>query len=342
MKKRVAAGIAALLLLCCAGCTGQDSSAEQTDTQQPENQFNESVSDEWSETEYDWRLSVPFYNNVEEAANMEYIHTYPIFILHDGRFYNLQPTKSTYTVSDRVNESSVLSTLQMSSDELPILNLAEGDELVTFSATDNDYAFVPLDDLGVCLPLVWRAGIVAEQMAEIYGSNPEFKVLGSGVGHDMSYVPDNLICEIQGQAFTPYTGGETRLTAAQNAERIRQADAEFCSVLDSLNIPYLAVDCSWNNGGGLVQEYTNYIIQGNYGDILTLGEYQGTKYVESDFMLSNTLYKICTDSTVTSVVERTHDGYSVIQIPENISGTYAVRNRIDSGRADCYALSIIR
>ena len=176
MKKRVAAGIAALLLLCCAGCAGQDSSAEQADTQQPENQFNESVSDEWSEAEYDWRLSVPFYDNVEEAANMEYIHTYPIFILHDGRFYNLQPTKSTYTVSDRVNESSVLSTLQMSSDELPILNLAEGDELVTFSATDNDYAFVPLDDLGVCLPLVWRAGIVAEQMAEIYGSNPEFKV----------------------------------------------------------------------------------------------------------------------------------------------------------------------
>ena len=85
MKKRVVAGIAALLLLCCAGCAGQDSSAEQADTQQPENQFNESVSDEWSEAEYDWRLSVPFYDNVEEAANMEYIHTYPIFILHDVR-----------------------------------------------------------------------------------------------------------------------------------------------------------------------------------------------------------------------------------------------------------------
>lgn len=353
MKKRILMFIAALLLLCSAGCSGQVNSAGQNDVPQPENQpmheaeeptdkADEPADEEWSEMGYDWRLSVPFYDNAEDAANMEYVSLNPIFILHDGRFYNLEPTKMTYTDSDRVSESSVLDALPRSSEELPVLNLAAGDQLVTFSANVGDYAFLPLEDLGMCLPVVWRGGVVRGQLTDIYGSNPEFDIMPTGVGQDMSYTPDKVIEEINGQTFTPYTGTESGQTFASYAEKVKQADAEFCGLLDSLNIPYLAADWSWSNGGGIVQDYTDYIIRGNYGDTVTLGQYQGTKYVEAHFTLVNTLYELYPNSMLEAATERTHDGYSVMQIPENISGAYALHARTESGTASCYAFMIVR
>ena len=148
--------------------------------------------------------------------------------------------------------------------------------------------------------------------------------------------------EINGQQFTPYTGTESGQAFADYAEKVRQADTEFCAVLDSLSIPYFAADWSWNNGGGIVQDYTNYVILGNYGDSVTLGQYQGTKYVEANFTLVNTLYELYPDNMLDTAAERTHDGYSAIQIPEDISGTYAIRDRTENGTARCFALLIVR
>ena len=350
MKKRIWMLIIALLLLCFSACTEEDAPTGHDDSLQSDEQLQEPAVDEadeqegekWSESEYDWRLSVPFYGSADEAANMEYVNSNPIFILHDGRFYNLAPTKMGYTDSDRVSESAVIDALPMSEDELPVLNLAAGDRLVTFSANDNDYAFVPLTSFGACLPVIWRAGVVREQLSDIYGSNLEFDIMPAGVGQDMSYVPDKIIEEINGQQFTPYTGTESGQAFADYAEKVRQADTEFCAVLDSLSIPYFAADWSWNNGGGIVQDYTNYVILGNYGDSVTLGQYQGTKYVEANFTLVNTLYELYPDNMLDTAAERTHDGYSAIQIPEDISGTYAIRDRTENGTARCFALLIVR
>lgn len=339
MKERVVVGIAALLLLCCSGCAGHEISGEQSSIPHPEDQVNEPAEEESIEG-YDWRLSVPAYNSAEEAANMDYVDLYPIFILHEGRFYNLESTRIQCSVSNRISRPSIIDALARTPDELPVLNLAEGDQLVTFSADSNNYGFVPVSDLGACLPVVWRAGVVREQFAEIYGSNPEFEIIPTGVGQDMSYVPDDLVAEIDGQTFTPYTGTESGQAFSDYAEKVKQADAEFCGILDSLNIPYLAADWSWNNGGGIVHDFTDYIIQGDYNDTITLGQYQGTKYVETDYMLVNTLYSLDVNGETTSEAERTHDGYFVIQIPDGISGTYAIRDRTKN--ENCYAFSIVR
>ena len=334
MKKRILIFITVLLLLCSAGCSEQDNSSRPNDVSQPENQPTDETGELLDEEGNDWRLSVSHYDSAEDAANMEYVSLDPVFILHDGRFYNLKPTKMTYTDSDRVSERSVLDALPMSSDKLPVLNLAEGDQLVTFSANGGDYAFLPFTDLGTCLPVVWRGGVVRKQMTDIYGSNPEFDIMPTGV--------DKVIEEINGQTFAPYTGTESGQAFADYAEKVKQADAEFCGVLDSLNISYLATDWSWNNGGTIVQDYTDYIIRGNYGDIVTLGQYQGTKYIEADFTLVNTLYELYPNSMLESTTERTHGGYSVVQIPESISGTYVFRDHTENGLASCYAFLIVR
>lgn len=346
MKKRILALFTALLLLCSAGCAEKNTPTGEDDVPQSDEQLKEPADvendEQTGEGSYDWRLSVPFYNSADEAANMEYINSNPVFILHDGRFYNLAPTKMTYTDSDRASEETAIDALPVSADELPVLNLAEGDKLVTFSANDSNCSFVSFKSLGACLPVIWRAGVVREQLTDIYGSNSEFDIIPTGVGKNMSSVPDKIIEEINGQTFTPYTGTESGQAFADYAEKVKQADACFCNVLDSLNILYFAADWSWNNGGGIVQDYTNYVILGNYGDVITLGQYQGTKYVEADFTLSNTLYELNPNSMLDSVAERTHDGYFEIQIPEEISGTYAVHDRTENGMARCFAFSIVR
>lgn len=350
MKKRILMLIVALFLLCLAGCAEKNAPTDQGDAAQSGEQENTPAGDETneqtgaegSESAYDWRLSVPFYDSADEAANMEYVNSNPIFILHDGRFYNLAPTKLVYTDSERVSESMALDALPMTAEELPVLNLAEGDQLVTFSADDSSYAFVPVTSLGACLPVIWRGGVVREQLTDLYGSNAEFDIMPTGVGQDLSLTPDKVIEEINGQTFTPYTGTESGQAFADYAAKVQQADTEFCGVLDGLQIPYLTADWSWNNGGGIVQDYTNYVIQGNYGDVITLGQYQGTKYVEADFTLVNTLYALDPNSSLDQAAERTHDGYFALPIPAGISGTYAIRARSENGTACCFAFSIVR
>ena len=217
--------------------------------------------------------------------------------------------------------------------QLPVVNLANGDKLVTFSSNSSTYSLLPIRDKGACLPVVWQSGVVAEVLTEVYPSNAEFNIKPSSSG--------NFVTEIQGQSITPYTGSWGPLSGqskSQHEEKVRNANDEFCNALNSEGIPFYTASSTWNNGGGIEEIITDYVVCGDYGDVITLGQYQGTRYVSADFILSSTLYEISVNNVTDTAVEKTHDGYFVVDIPDSVSGTYAVSD--ESGV--CYAFSVIR
>lgn len=336
MKKQITAIAAVLILLLCTGCSGEKQKAsenqgstppEQGESDTSDTQTDEPTEDEWSE-QGDWRLSYPAYRSAEEAANVEFVSLYPYFILHDGWFYHLKPTQMTYYNYSNSSEAPLVDALMQAPEELPVLSLSEGDKLVTFSA-DNDYCdVVPLESLGACLPVRWHAGVVGKQLCEVWGSNPDFDI------------SDTLVAEIQGQTFTPYTGSSNGQPYAQYEEKVQAADEEFLGILSSLGIPYFTTTEIWNNGGGTTHYIDHYVILGSYGDIITLGQYQETQYVESDFTLRSTLYELCLDSMTTVPVTPTHDGYFEVEIPDGASGIYGIQDHENDQTVSCYAFSI--
>ena len=347
MKRRITAIIAAFVLLICAGCAGgkQDKSENpdstppepgQTDISdaQKDEPMDEPTEDEWSE-QGDWRLSYPAYRSAEEAANSEYVSLYPFFILHDGWFYHLKPTRMTYSDCSNSSESPAVGALLKTPEELPVLSLSEGDKLVTFSA-DNDYCdFVPLENLGACLPIAWSAGVVRQKLDDVWGTNTDFVLFPSSLS-----LNPVLVTEIQGQTFTPYTGTSNGIPYDQYQAAVQAADAEFLGVLDSLGIPYFTVTETWNNGGGVTHYTDKYIMLGSYGDIITLGQYQETQYVESTFTLRSTLYELYLDGMITMPVTPTHDGYFEVEIPDGASGIYGIQNHENDQSVSCDAFSI--
>lgn len=342
MQKQFFAALIVLTLLLCAGCGAQKqesapvTGAENSATQPANPPADDTAKDVQSDG---WQASFPVYRSAEEAANAEYINTYPFFILHDGSFYHLKPTKFTYDAYSNTSASPIVNALPLKGAELPALNLAAGDQLVTFSARSSTYELIPLTDLGACLPVTWQAGTARKLLAKISGSNPAFRMIPNRTGS----TPDNVVTEIQGKEITPYADTQSGQSRAQYEEKVRAADDNFCATLKALNIPYLTINSTWNNGSGLesgTHHNQLYIMQGNYGDTITLGQYQGTQYVESQFTLTDTLYQFRTESTQTAATERTHNGYFVVQLPENADGLYAVQHQVDSGVAQCFAFSV--
>lgn len=350
MRKRIFACLTTLVLLCSTGCGAKDSDVlesvspqDSVQTDAPTDELSESSGEEAAQQNYDWRITCAAFQTAEEAAACEGVSRYPFFILHDGWFYHLDLKRMTYQTSSNVTEFPVVDAMSTAAEDLPVLNLSEGDQLVTFSADESSYGLIPITDKGACLPVTWMGGMPRTQLSKVSCFNPDFTILPNLNG----VKPEGVVAEIQGQTITPFTGA---LTDTQGEDKMREANDAFRAVLDSLGITYLTVDGSWNNGSGLesgTRYYSSQIILGEYGDKLTLGQYQGTQYVESECILDATLYSLDVASLLTTASEPTHDGYFVVQIPDEISGLYAVQRDntslvIGGAQSECYAFSIVR
>lgn len=266
-----------------------------------------------------WYISYPAYASAEDAAAVEYVSSNPFFILHNGFFYHLESTRMLYRTYSNSTEAPVVDALNLRQDELPILKLADGDKLVAFTDETEACSVVEVQELGACIPIKWFGGGITEALTQPKLSNPDFDI-GRGVD------------EICGQTVTRHmaTGYNTE------KERTREAAASFCALLDELGFGYITIDYAWTNNLGSWDEYTEQVIVGEYGDSITFGQYDETRYIETQACFDSTLYGIDMDSAQKASVERTHDGYFVVDIPDGFEGLAALQFDDDSLSGHCH------
>ena len=75
-----------------------------------------------------WYLSFPAYASAEEVNDALHYGDPPLFILHDGYFYHLKSAEMSSRIHS--NETPVVDALNLQQEELPVLNLAEGDQRI--------------------------------------------------------------------------------------------------------------------------------------------------------------------------------------------------------------------
>lgn len=295
-----------LLLLCACGSKEPQPSNEPADsqTQEPADTASpdtaaDDVSDpapadipaEDTAPEYDWLTEFDSYATASEAAENS-SNLDPFFILHDGRFYHLtDKCNLIYYAYSNSSETPAVDDLDLTTDKLPVLDLSAGDKLVVFESDETSYDLIPVSEIGGCLPVKWMEG-KAEKLpkTELHGSNPEFSL-------------EDGIDEINGTDITT-------------------ADPEaFSDMLDSLGFEYISIDYNWQDS-----EYTKYVALMDPDSTVTLGQYKDTSYIESTFS-PTVLYELSVDQPQNFPVEKTHDGYFVVDVQSLGSGSYAVRDK---------------
>lgn len=261
-----------------------------------------------------WYLSFPAYASAEEVNAALHYGDPPLFILHDGYFYHLKSAEMSSRIHS--NETPVVDALNLQQEELPVLNLAEGDQLVTFANDENAYGLVRTQDLGACIPIKWFSGSPEIMLTPVDQSNPDF---------DFFYFYDaSSVHEINGQSLTPHIYDDYIYCTEDEQDRRRaEANAEFCALLDSFGLDYLTINYVWENFS--THEFAKQVLVGNYGDSITFGQYIQTQYIETQAYYSATLYEIDVDNTQALSVERTHNGYYVVDIPNGVEGLVSVQ-----------------
>lgn len=279
-----------------------------------------------------WYLSFPAYASTEEVNAALHYGDSPLFILHDGYFYHLKSAEMSSRIHS--NETPVVDALNLQQEELPVLNLAEGDQLVTFANDENAYSLVRTQVLGACIPIKWFSGSPEIMLTPIDQSNPDF---------DFFYFYDaSSIHEINGQPLTPHIYDDYIYCTEDEQDRLRaEANAEFCELLDSLGLNYLTINYVWENFS--THEFAKQVLIGNYGDSITFGQYIQTRYIETQAYFSATLYEIDIDNAQALRVERTHNGYYVVDIPNDDEGLVSVQyyDKTSSSNKDLYYYPLV-
>ena len=87
----------------------------------------------------------------------------------------------------------------------------------------------------------------------------------------------------------------------------------------------------------------NILVIGNYGDSITFGQYIQTRYIETQAYFSATLYEIDIDNAQALRVERTHNGYYVVDIPNDDEGLVSVQyyDKTSSSNKDLYYYPLV-
>ena len=279
-----------------------------------------------------WYLSFPAYASTEEVNAALHYGDSPLFILHDGYFYHLKSAEMSSRIHS--NETPVVDALNLQQEELPVLNLAEGDQLVTFANDENAYSLVRTQVLGACIPIKWFSGSPEIMLTPVAQSNPDF---------DFFYFYDaSSIHEINGQPLTPHIYDDYIYCTEGEQDRLRaEANAEFCELLDSLGLNYLTINYVWENFS--THEFAKQVLIGNYGDSITFGQYIQTQYIETQAYFSATLYEIDIDNAQALHVERTHNGYYVVDIPNDDEGLLSVQyyDKTSSSNKDLYYYPLV-
>ena len=279
-----------------------------------------------------WYLSFPAYASTEEVNAALHYGDSPLFILHDGYFYHLKSAEMSSRIHS--NETPVVDALNLQQEELPVLNLAEGDQLVTFANDENAYSLVRTQVLGACIPIKWFSGSPEIMLTPVDQSNPDF---------DFFYFYDaSSIHEINGQPLTPHIYDDYIYCTEDEQDRLRaEANAEFCELLDSLGLNYLTINYVWENFS--THEFAKQVLIGNYGDSITFGQYIQTRYIETQAYFSATLYEIDIDNAQALRVERTHNGYYVVDIPNDDEGLVSVQyyDKTSSSNKDLYYYPLV-
>lgn len=280
---------------------------------------------EKSTVAYDWMLLCDSYQTAEEAAACENITSRPFFILHDGCFYHLNLSRMSYHTSSRSSSTPVVDAVNIRPEKLPVLKLSDGDLLVSFSA-ETEYGLAPLKYIGACFPVEWVGGSPRDILLTApYGQNPDFRI-------------NKGVAEIDGMRIEPYDGG---LYDSGGEQRTDDANTAFCTVLDSLGLSYITIDHEVENGR--IYYYQSQVILGEYDDTLTLGQYDGTRYLEDTYTIISALYEIVVNDLQPLSIETTHDGYFVIDIDKDKSGLFALQrdaSDLFQEMAECYAFVI--
>ena len=162
-------------------------------------------------------------------------------------------------------------------------------------------------------------------MTAPYGQNPDFRI-------------NKGVAEINGLRIEPYDGG---LYDSGGEQRTDDANTAFCTVLDSLGLSYITIDHEVENGR--IYYYQSQVILGEYDDTLTLGQYDGTRYLEDTYTIISALYEIVVNDLQPLLIETTHDGYFVIDIDKDKSGLFALQrdaSDLFQEMAECYAFVI--
>ncbi len=299
------------------GCTSSTVDFNQENLWEEDTHSEDTQEDLWKEdthSEDTWSLSFPAYASAEEVNDALQYGDPPLFILHDGYFYHLKSAEMSSRVYS--NETPVVDALNLRQDELLVLNLEEGDQLVTFASDENAYSLVRTQDLGACFPIKWFSGSPEIMLTPVDQTNPDF---------DFFYFNDaSSVHEINGQSVTPHFYDDYIYCTEDETDRRRaEANAEFCALLDSLELNYLTINYIWENFR--THEFAKQVLIGNYGDSITFGQYIQTQYIETQAYFSATLYEIDIDNAQALSVERTHNGYYVVDIPNGVEGLVSVQ-----------------
>ena len=108
-----------------------------------------------------------------------------------------------------------------------------------------------------------------------------------------------------------------------------------------MGLSYITIDHEVENGR--IYYYQSQVILGEYDDTLTLGQYDGTRYLEDTYTIISALYEIVVNDLQPLLIETTHDGYFVIDIDKDKSGLFALQrdaSDLFQEMAECYAFVI--
>lgn len=261
-----------------------------------------------------------FFDSVDDVLSSPNLLESPFFILRDGRFFLLNDYKVPYRYVLEyyyVNNNALYPADKrvyagnLKPEELPVLNLQNGDELVCFNyergihAEDAEWA-------GFSLPIEWLNGITLP-FAQLHS---ESNVVDVRKGIDEI---DGI--EVEYRKYVPsYYNIEF--------ERVRNG---FFKAMDSLGLDYIAVEYENRGPGRAPIIETTYIIVEDQEQSITLGQYDGTLFNEDTFSIDTPTYYTWVDSRKSIPYERTKNGYFTCDLSSLSNNVYVIGDGLIEG-----------